>query len=73
MHQCIKEEKKCCIFIVWPCPRTRTFVPGAIKFTILVDTSLGIILKLSYLCLGVEKKILKEIMHFHCMPYMTMP
>ena len=29
------------------------------------------ILGLSDLCLGVEKKILKEIMHFYCMTYMA--
>ena len=31
------------------------------------------ILSLSNLCLGVEKKIFKEIMHFHYMTYMAMP
>ena len=28
---------------------------------------------MSYLCLGVEKKIFKEILHFHYMTYMAMP
>ena len=31
------------------------------------------ILSLSDLCLGVEKKIFKEIMHFHYMTYMAVP
>ena len=31
------------------------------------------ILGLSNLCLGVEKKIFKEIMHFHYMTYMATP
>ena len=31
------------------------------------------ILGLSDLCLGVEKKIFKEIMHFYCMTYMATP
>ena len=31
------------------------------------------ILSLSDLCLGVEKKIFKEIMHFYYMTYMAMP
>ena len=31
------------------------------------------ILSLSDLCLGVEKKIFKEIMHFHNMTYMATP
>ena len=31
------------------------------------------ILSLSVLCLGVEKKIFKEIMHFHYMTYMATP
>ena len=31
------------------------------------------ILSLSDLCLGVKKKIFKEIMHFHYMTYMAMP
>ena len=31
------------------------------------------ILSLSDLCLGVEKKIFKEIMHFHYMTYMATP
>ena len=45
------------------------------KFTILVDPSFVIIniLSLSDLCLGVEKKIFKEIMHFHYMTYMATP
>ena len=30
-------------------------------------------LGLSNLCLGVEKKIVKEIIHFHCIIYMTTP
>ena len=45
------------------------------KFTILVSF-LGhcyYILSLSNLCMGVENKILKEIMHFHHMTYMTTP
>ena len=32
-----------------------------------------IVLSLSDLCLGVEKKIFKEIMHFHYMTYVAMP
>ena len=39
-------------------------------FTILVDPSLVIIDILS-VCLRVEKKILKEIMHFHYMTFMA--
>ena len=31
------------------------------------------ILALCDLCLGVEKNIVEEIMHFHYMNYMTMP
>ena len=31
------------------------------------------ILSLSDICMGVEKKILKEIMHFHYMTYMATP
>ena len=31
------------------------------------------ILGLSDLCLGIEKKIFKEIMHFYYMTYMAMP
>ena len=31
------------------------------------------ILGLFHLCLGVEKKIFKEIMHFHYMTYMATP
>ena len=31
------------------------------------------ILSLFDLCLGVKKRILKEIMHFHCMTYMAYP
>ena len=41
------------------------------KFTNLVDPSLVIIT--TDLCLGVEKNIFKEIMHFHYMTYMVMP
>ena len=56
---------------------TRTPAPRVIKFTIFVDPSLVIITTLlhtwSYLCLGVEKKSFKEIMHFHFMTYMATP
>ena len=31
------------------------------------------IISFSDLCLGVEKKIFKELMHFHCMTYMSTP
>ena len=37
---------------IWPRPSTRTPAPGVMKFY------------KSDLCLGVEKKIFKEIMHF---------
>ena len=44
---------------------------GIMKFTILVDPTLVIVhyftLRLSDLCLGVEKKMFKEMMHFHYM------
>ena len=50
---------------------------GVMKFTILVDPSLVIIIYymfgLSDLCMEVEKKICKEIMHFHYITYMTTP
>ena len=42
-------------------------------FTILVDPSLVILTIYVVLCMGVEKKILKEIMHFHYMTYMGTP
>ena len=51
-----------------------TPVLGVLKFTRLVDQYVGhhyynkYILSLSHLCLGVEKKIFREIMHLH---YMT--
>ena len=57
--------------IIWPRPSTRTPAPGVMKFTFLVDPYY--ILGLSDLCLGVEKKIFKEIMHFHYMTYMATP
>ena len=46
---------------------------GGMKFTILVDPSLGhhyYIFGLSDLCMEVEEKIFKEIMHFHYITYM---
>ena len=49
--------------------------PGVKKLTILVDPSLVIIAMpsvlvcLIYACMGIEKKIFKEIMHFHYMTY----
>ena len=39
------------------------------NFTILVDPSL-VIITIYLVCLEVEKKIFKEIMHFHYMTYM---
>ena len=53
---------------------TRTCAPGVIKFTILVNPPYpSLLYTLSDLCLGVEKKIFKEIMHFHYMAYVSMP
>ena len=50
---------------------------GVMKFTILVDPSLVIIIYyifgLSDLCMEVEKQICKEIMHFHYITYMATP
>ena len=44
------------------------------KFTILVDPGHHYYIPgLSDLCLGVDKKIFKEIMHFHYMTYMATP
>ena len=45
------------------------------KVTILVDPSFlhVYILSLSDLCLGVEKKIFKEIRHFYYITYLAMP
>ena len=56
-------------------PNIRTQALGVKKFIILVDPSLDIIYILSVfdLCLGVEKKIFKKIMHFHHMTYMATP
>ena len=48
-------------------PIVRTPALGIMKFTILGYNYF--ILSLSDLCLGVEEKIFKEIMHFHCMTY----
>ena len=124
MPKCRQEEE---IFTIWPCPGTRTHAPGAMKFIILVVSSLVIItvylvslicaweqriiskrnnafslhdiyghtlaqellapgltillepslfiniLSLSDLCPSVEKKIFKEVMHFHYMTYMATP
>ena len=54
-------------------PSTRTSAPWVIKFTILLDSSLVIIPIPSSMpgCLGVEKKILEEIKHFHYIDYMV--
>ena len=62
------------LWLICPRPSTRTPAPRVMKFTILVDPSLASLpYTLFDLCLGVEKKILKEIMHFHLMTYMTTP
>ena len=55
-----------------PTPNIRIHSLGVMKFRILIDPSLVIItflLNLCHLYLGVEKKIFKEIMHFHYMIY----
>ena len=55
---------------------TKPPAPGVMKFTIFGRPFLGhhyYILGLSDLCLGVEKKIFKEIMHFYYMTYMATP
>ena len=52
-------------------PQNKTPVPGFMKLTIQVD--LYYIPSSSGLCLDVEKKIFKDIMHFHYMTYMTTP
>ena len=68
MPQCRQEEeKKYCNFTIWPCPSTRTSAPGTKNYKF-GRPFLGYRLytfSLSDLCLGVEKKILNEIMHFH--------
>ena len=58
------------IWIIWPCPSTRIPASGIIKFEILVDPSLFTI-SLSELCPRVEKKIFKDIVHFHYTTYMA--
>ena len=55
---------------------TRMPVPGFMKFNIFSRHFLGHhydIHILSDICMGVEKKIFKEIMHFHYMTYMATP
>ena len=68
MPQCREEkENKYCIFTIWPWPSTRTPSPGVMKFKILGRLFLShhiYILSFSDLCLGVEKKTLKEINAF---------
>ena len=52
-------------------PNIRTPVLGVIKFSILVTLPWSSLLYT--LCLGVEKKIFKEIMHFHSVTFMATP
>ena len=47
----------------------KSSAPEVVKYTILVNHNYTHILSLSYLCSGTEKKILREIMHFHFMTY----
>ena len=50
---------------MWPWPDTRIPAPGDMKFTIFGRLGQHChTLSLSDLCLGLEKRILKEIMHF---------
>ena len=53
----------------WPRPSTRDPAPRVMKFTI-YDSFLDII-TLYLVCLDLKKKILKEIMHFHYMTYIS--
>ena len=83
IDQCLGVKKKIfkgiiifTIWLIWPHPSARIPAPGVTKFQILVDPSLSYlnyILSLSDLCLGVKKKILKEMMHFHYMTYIAIP
>ena len=66
MTRCRQEnEKKCCIFTVWPCPSTKP-LPRGHEIYNFGKPFLGhhyFILSLPHLFPWVEKKILQEIMH----------
>ena len=76
MPQCRQEEKKYCIYTIWPCPNARTLAPRVMNIYNFGRLFLGYhyyTLSLSDLCLGVEKKILKKIINFHYMTYLATP
>ena len=54
-------------------PYTRIPTPGFIKFTICVEPSLVSLRypQFFYLCLRVDNKIVKEVMHVHYTTYMA--
>ena len=62
------------IWLIWPCPSKEPLPQGSWNLPfILVDPSLVFIPIYMYLvCLYYEKKIFKEIIHFHCMTDMAM-
>ena len=63
------------LWLIWPSPSTRTPAMQVMKFTI-SRLFLGhhyYIHSLSDLCLWVQRKIFKEIMHYHYMTYMATP
>ena len=71
-----KSREQILYFYCMAMPQHKKPCPGIMKFTILVDSSFCHlyfihVLSLSDLCLGVEKKILEEIMHFHNVTYMA--
>ena len=69
-----EEEKKYCIFTIWPLPQYKNPCPHEIyNFCRLFLDHHYYTLSLSDLCLGVEKRILNDIMHFSVPVYDLCP
>ena len=71
-----EDEKKYCIFTIWPRPDTRTPANGGHEIYNFGRPFYGnhcYALNLSKSWARVEKKLFKEILHFHFMTYMATP